>query len=92
MASSLRDISLPPGLVAIGEVGLNGEVRAVSSLESRLKEAAKLGFETAIVPKHNLVGIDLPKGLNVVGVNRLMDAIVKATGAAEGTKAPATVE
>jgi DNA repair protein RadA/Sms len=92
VASSLRDISLPPGLVAIGEVGLNGEVRAVSSLESRLKEAAKLGFETAIVPKHNLVGIDLPKGLHVVGVNRLMDAIVKATGAAEGAKAPASVE
>lgn len=83
VASSLRDISLPAGLVAIGEVGLNGEVRAVSSLEARLKEAAKLGFETAIVPNHNLGGIEVPKGLNVVGVSRLMDAIVKATGATE---------
>ncbi|MNL77062.1 DNA repair protein RadA [compost metagenome] len=64
-------------------------MRAVSSLEARLKEAAKLGFEMAIVPNHNLGGLELPKGLKVIGVTRLMDAIVKATGAPEGTKAAA---
>jgi DNA repair protein RadA/Sms len=81
VASSLRDVALPADLVAIGEVGLNGEVRAVSSLEARLKEAAKLGFRTAIVPAHNLGQVQLPKGLEVVGVSRLMEAIVKGLGA-----------
>jgi DNA repair protein RadA/Sms len=81
IASSLRDVALPADLVAIGEVGLNGEVRAVSSLEARLKEAAKLGFKTAIVPAHNLGQVQLPKGLEVVGVSRLMEAIVKGLGA-----------
>ncbi|HEY9722804.1 MAG TPA: DNA repair protein RadA [Oscillatoriaceae cyanobacterium] len=83
VASSLRDLALPAGLVAIGEVGLNGEVRAVSNLEARLKEAAKLGFETALVPNHNLAGVTPPKGLKVIGVNRLMEAIVKAAPAPE---------
>jgi DNA repair protein RadA/Sms len=82
VASSLRDVALPPDLVAIGEVGLNGEVRAVSSLEARLKEAAKLGFKTAIVPAHNLAQVQKPKGLEIVPVGRLMDAIVKGLGAA----------
>jgi DNA repair protein RadA/Sms len=82
VASSLRDVALPPDLVAIGEVGLNGEVRAVSSLEARLKEAAKLGFKTAIVPAHNLAQVQKPKGLEIVAVGRLMEAIVKGLGAA----------
>lgn len=88
VASSLRDVPLPPKLLAIGEVGLNGEIRAVSGLEQRLKEAAKLGFEVAIVPEHNLGGVALPPGLKVVGVTRLMDAILKAVGA-EGRPVPA---
>jgi DNA repair protein RadA/Sms len=83
VASSLRDVALPADLVAIGEVGLNGEVRAVASLESRLKEAAKLGFKTAIVPTHNLGQVATPNGLTVIGVDRLMDAIVKALGAGQ---------
>ena len=78
---SPRASTLPPKLLAIGEVGLNGEIRAVSNLEARLKEAAKLGFELAIVPEHNLGGVPLPPGLKVVGVTRLMDAILKAVGA-----------
>lgn len=81
IASSLRDVPLPPKLLAIGEVGLNGEIRAVSGLEARLKEAAKLGFELAIVPEHNLGNVPLPPGLRVLGVTRLMDAILKAVGA-----------
>ncbi|MEB3283788.1 MAG: DNA repair protein RadA [Candidatus Sericytochromatia bacterium] len=80
VASSLRDVALPADLVALGEVGLNGEVRAVSGLEARLKEAAKLGFRTAIVPQHNLGGVPIPEGLRVVGVTRLMEAILRAIG------------
>ena len=50
LASSHRDEPLPPDLVAIGEVGLAGEVRAVRQLEQRLREAARLGFKQALVP------------------------------------------
>jgi DNA repair protein RadA/Sms len=80
VASSLRDVALKPQAIAIGEVGLNGEVRAVSSLEARLKEAQKLGFTLAVVPTHNLdERVILPPGMEVVGVTRLMDGIVKST-------------
>jgi DNA repair protein RadA/Sms len=50
LASSLRDLPVRPGTVAIGEVGLLGELRAVSGLERRLREAARLGFTRAVVP------------------------------------------
>jgi DNA repair protein RadA/Sms len=50
LASSLRDVPVRPGTVAIGEVGLLGELRAVSGLERRLREAARLGFTRAVVP------------------------------------------
>jgi DNA repair protein RadA/Sms len=50
LASSLRDRPISPGTVVIGEVGLLGELRAVSGLERRLREAARLGFTRAIVP------------------------------------------
>jgi DNA repair protein RadA/Sms len=50
IASSLRDHPISPGLVMIGELGLSGEVRSVSQLSPRLNEAAKLGFQRAIVP------------------------------------------
>ena len=52
LASSLSGISVPSGTVVFGEIGLSGEVRPVSHMDSRLKEAAKLGFTHAIVPKN----------------------------------------
>jgi DNA repair protein RadA/Sms len=81
VASSMRDVSLKPEAIALGEVGLNGEIRGINGLEARLKEAAKLGFTEALVPAHNLDDrtLRLPKGLQVTGVSRLYDAIVKAT-------------
>jgi DNA repair protein RadA/Sms len=51
LASSLRDRPVEPGTVAIGEVGLLGELRPVAGVERRLREAARLGFDTAIVPR-----------------------------------------
>ena len=75
VASSFRDIPTDTGAVLIGEVGLGGEVRTVSQLEPRLKEAAKLGFERAIVPKNNLKGFTLPKGIEVNGVDRLHEVL-----------------
>jgi len=54
IATSLLDRSVDPGLLIVGEVGLTGEIRPVSHLEAKLKEAAKLGFKRAIVPSASL--------------------------------------
>lgn len=75
VASSFRDVPSDTGSVLVGEVGLGGEVRAVTHLGPRLKEIAKLGFEHAVVPKRGLDGLDLPKGLKVTGVERLHDVL-----------------
>ena len=53
LISAARDIALPSQTIAIGEIGLSGEVRMVSNLEGRLKEAAKLGFKNCLIPKAN---------------------------------------
>jgi len=75
VVASFRDRVVDPGTVIIGEVGLGGQVRSVSQLELRLKEAAKLGFQRAIVPK----GQTLPQlDLEIVPVAKVFDAIVAA--------------
>jgi DNA repair protein RadA/Sms len=76
LASSLRDRPIRPGTVAIGEVGLLGELRLVPGIERRLREAARLGFTRAIVPRasRGAAPPDAP-GLEVVTVGTLRDAI-----------------
>ncbi len=73
VAASFRDRYVNPKLVLIGEVGLGGQVRPVSQLELRLKEAAKLGFEQAIVPANQAHHTNL--GLDIIPVSRVVDAI-----------------
>jgi DNA repair protein RadA/Sms len=81
LASSLRDRPVPADLVAIGEVGLLGELRQVPGLERRLREAARLGFRSAIVPKSRRgEGPDV-KGIAVVVAADLREAIGHALGA-----------
>jgi len=76
LASSMRDRAIPPGTVAIGEVGLLGELRAVVGLERRLREAARLGFGCAIVPRSSAAAAPAPiDGLAVIAVPTLRDAI-----------------
>src|SRR5690625_3551204 len=75
IASSFKNKEVRGDDCFIGEVGLTGEVRRVNKIESRLQEAAKLGFKRAIVPKASLAGIQLPEGLKVLGVNDLGQAI-----------------
>ena len=53
LISAARDLTLPQSTIAIGEIGLSGEVRMVSNLEGRLKEAAKLGFKNCLIPQAN---------------------------------------
>ena len=72
--SSFRDRPLPTDLVVFGEVGLAGEVRPVPNGQERLKEAAKHGFRRAIVPQANAPK-HAPEGMEVVGVQRLREAI-----------------
>ncbi len=72
--SSLRAKALPRGFLAFGEVGLAGEVRPAPRGQERLKEAAKLGFSTAIVPKANLPKKPI-EGLQVHGVDRIEEAM-----------------
>ncbi|MBV8468032.1 MAG: DNA repair protein RadA, partial [Burkholderiales bacterium] len=72
--SSLRNRPLPEKLVIFGEVGLAGEVRPVQRGQERLKEAAKLGFTRAIVPKANAPKAPI-EGMAVTGIERLDQAI-----------------
>ncbi|HEX7490157.1 MAG TPA: DNA repair protein RadA [Candidatus Limnocylindrales bacterium] len=80
LASSLRDKPVAPDLVAIGEVGLLGELRPVPGLERRLREAARLGFRTAIVPESRRADTPSVAGMNVVAVPNIRQAILHAVG------------
>lgn len=59
--SSFDDIPIPESICFSGEIGLGGEVRAVNRIESRINEAAKLGFREIYISKHNLKGLDIKK-------------------------------
>ncbi len=72
VVASFRDRVVDPGMVLIGEVGLGGQVRPVSQMEMRLKEAAKLGFKQAIIPASQNLG---NLGLELFPVKRVVDAI-----------------
>ena len=75
MLSSLRDRPLPEQTITFGEVGLSGEIRPVPNGEERLKEAATHGFKRAIVPKANAPKKGRVGEMEVIGVERLSDAI-----------------
>ena len=74
IVSSARDLPFPADAVAVGEVGLAGEVRAVGRLDRRLREAAKLGFRQAFIPSGNSEKIDHIE-IEVTPVRHLRDAI-----------------
>lgn len=71
LASSALDQALPQDCVVFGEISLSGEVRPVSRMDSRLKEAAKLGFRRALAPGE----AEAPSGMRVTGAARLADAV-----------------
>ena len=78
VASSYRDRPLPHDMVAIGEVGLTGEIRSVTHMNQRLAEVARLGFKTCIIPKSGAEKVEIPEGLTVYRVRNLMEAIETA--------------
>ncbi len=78
ITSSLRDQPVKADTVLIGEVGLSGELRMVGQMPARLREAARLGFRTAIVPKRLRKSEPWPNGIEVLEVRSLREAIEKA--------------
>ena len=80
IASNFKNKPLSPKLAVFGEVGLTGEIRAVSQAERRVTEAAKLGFETVILPYNNLKSVKKVEGIKVVGVRNLFDALKVTLG------------
>jgi DNA repair protein RadA/Sms len=72
--SSYRNRPLDDTMVAFGEVGLSGEIRAVNMAEKRVQEAAKMGFKTCVLPKANLKGLRAPEGIKLIGVGGLREA------------------
>ena len=75
VASSYREQPIADDLIAIGEVGLTGEIRSVSHMEQRLAEASRLGFRKCIIPRSGSEKIDIPAGMTAFRVRNLREAI-----------------
>lgn len=75
IASSLKDKAISDKTIVFGEVGLSGEIRAVNMARERVREAAKLGFETCILPKVCLKGMKPVDGIRCIGVENVSEAI-----------------
>jgi len=75
--SSSEDLSIDPMICFAGEVGLTGEIRPVNRIETRIKEAARLGFKKIFVSRYNLQGLDLKseKTIEVIGVGRVDEVL-----------------
>lgn len=75
LVSSFRNTLVDHNTIIFGEVGLSGEVRGVSMAAHRVKEAAKMGFTTCMLPKINCEGIEIPEGMKLIGVSNVNDAL-----------------
>lgn len=74
LMSAITRKTLPPRTIAVGEVGLTGEVRGVTGLRRRLQEAARLGFRLALIPETQLDAMQAPPGLTLVPIRSVSDA------------------
>ena len=74
-ASSYYDMPLDHNMVAIGEVGLTGEIRSVMHINQRLSEVARLGFKRCIIPRKSSEKLEIPNGLEVLLVKNIAEAI-----------------
>lgn len=75
VASSYKNIPLPKDLVAIGEIGLTGEIRNVNSLEKRIKEADRMGFKTCVIAESGRKQLKYKGNINIIGVKNIREAI-----------------
>lgn len=75
IASSLRDVPVDSSAVAVGEIGLGGEIRTIGNIEKRVQEAAKLGFKRIVIPENNMKGIKPNGEIQIIGVDRVEKAM-----------------
>ena len=75
IVSSFKNRAIDERTIVFGEVGLSGEVRAVNMAQQRVLEAKKLGYQTVIMPRVNLEGMDKVEGICVLGVGGIGEAI-----------------
>ena len=78
--SSYKDIPVPEKTIVFGEVGLSGEVRAVSMAQQRVQEAKRLGFSRVILPKSSMEQVKNIKGIELVGAATVKDALRVVAG------------
>lgn len=77
LISGITDKVIPDDLIAFGEIGLSGEVRAVSHIDYRVKEAVRLGFTKIILPKKNITkGLKVPEGVELCGVSNIYQVLI----------------
>ena len=74
LISGLKDTPVPTSVMAFGEIGLSGEVRAVSNAQMRVNEAARLGFTHIVLPAQNIKGLTAPDGVTLTGVRTVREA------------------
>ena len=77
IVSSYKEKTTPADVAFIGEIGLTGEIRRVNRIESRINEAAKLGFKKIYVPQNSVSGVTMPTGIEVIGVATLAEDLQK---------------
>jgi len=80
VASNLKELPVDPVTIVLGEIGLAGEVRGVSQIEKRVREAARLGFERAIIPAHSVSKAGKSKDIKLVGVESVYRGVEAAIG------------
>lgn len=86
LVSGLRDKPIPAGMLAIGEVGLGGEIRSVLRIEDRIREAERLGFTRCLVPHSSLQGLDISRfSIQIVGVRDIVEALRSIQSAEKGS-------
>ena len=73
--SSFRNLPVDDHMIVFGEVGLSGEVRAVSMAQMRVQEAAKMGFTACVLPRSNMRGLQVPQGMRLIPVSSLAELI-----------------
>ena len=75
LASAFKDVPIGDKVIAFGEIGLSGEIRAVSQADQRTAEAGKLGFDTIVLPKANMRTVRKKEGMKLIPVETLAEAL-----------------
>jgi DNA repair protein RadA/Sms len=80
IVSSLKDMPVDAHAVAIGEIGLGGEIRTINQVDRRIAEAMKLGFKRILIPKNNIKDTKMNRGIELVQVDAVDEAIKAVVG------------